>query len=212
MTEFELIVRAQAGDPGAFGPVAEMYQTAIYHLCCRMLGNASEAEDATQEAFLRAYSQLHRYDPGRPFKAWLFAVASHHCIDRLRQRRWRWLSLDEELLPTVSALPAAAPGPEDLALRRELCDEIAALLRGLAPQDRCAVVLHYWCGLSYAEIAEVLGSTVSAVKSRLHRARQTLGRRMAAEAGQRAPRPQASKQLLSVSATKKGSEPITLAA
>ena len=183
MEESELIGSVLAGDPAAFTPIVERHQTAVYHLCYRMLGNASEAEDAAQEAFVRAYSQLDRYDPARPFKTWLFAIASHYCIDRLRRRRWQWLSIDDEMLP----LRTAAPGPEDLALRHERQDEVAAWLALLPPKDRRAIVLHYWGGLSYAEIASVLGASVSAVKSRLHRARVTLGSRMAADVGRREP-------------------------
>jgi RNA polymerase sigma-70 factor (ECF subfamily) len=185
MVESELIASVRAGNLGAFTPIVETYQAAVYNLCYRMLGNAGEAEDAVQEAFLRAYSQLHRYDPARPFKTWLLAIASHHCIDRLRKRRWRWLSLDDEPLSEGEMWRAATPDPEDVALSHERRDEVATLLTHLAPQDRSAIVLHYWCGLSYAEIAIVLGASVSAVKSRLHRARAALGRRMAPEVGRR---------------------------
>ncbi len=76
---------------------------------------------------------------------------------------------------------SATPGPEEIALGHERRDEVTALLAVLAPVDRSAIVLRYWCGLSYAEIADVLGATASAVKSRLHRARAALGRRMTAE-------------------------------
>ena len=147
-----------------------------------MLGDAREAEDAAQETFLRAYSQFHRYDSTRPFKTWLFAIASHHCVDRLRKQRLRWLSLDDELSAEGEMWRSATPGPEEIALGHERRDEVTALLAVLAPADRSAIVLRYWCGLSYAEIADVLGATASAVKSRLHRARLALGRRMTAEA------------------------------
>ncbi|NTU66175.1 MAG: sigma-70 family RNA polymerase sigma factor, partial [Chloroflexi bacterium] len=130
------------------------------------------------------YGQLHRYDPSRPFKTWLFAIASHHCVDRLRKRRLKWLSLDDELLAEGEMWRSATPGPEEVVLDHERRDEITALLELLAPHDRGVIVLHYWSGLSYAEIADVLGTTVSAVKSRLHRAREKLGRRMTGEVGQ----------------------------
>ncbi len=164
-----------SGNQPAFTTFVETYQSAVYNLCYRMLGEAREAEDATQEAFLRAYSQLHRYDPERPFKTWLLAIASHYCIDRLRRRRQNWLSLDDELLAEREAWRASTPDPQEVALRREDSKEVAALLAGLAPKDRNAIVLHYWYGLSYEEIAGVVGSSVGAVKSRLHRARLTLG-------------------------------------
>jgi RNA polymerase sigma-70 factor (ECF subfamily) len=183
MIESELVADVCAGNPGAFAAFVEAYQAGVYNLCYRMLGDAREAEDAAQEAFLRAYSQFHRYDSTRPFKTWLFAIASHYCIDRLRKRRLRWLSLDDELLAEGEMWRSATPGPEEVALGHERRDEVTALQALLTPNDRGAIVLHYWCGLSYAEIADALGATVSAVKSRLHRARVMLGRRMTAEVG-----------------------------
>jgi RNA polymerase sigma-70 factor (ECF subfamily) len=181
MVESELIADVRAGNRGAFAALVETYQTGVYNLCYRMLGDAREAEDAAQETFLRCYSQLHRYDPSRPFKTWLFAIAGHHCVDRLRKRRLKWLSLDDELLAEGEMWRSTTPGPEEVVLDHERRDEVTALLARLAPHDCSVIVLRYWSGLSYAEIADVLGVTVSSVKSRLHRARVALGRRMTAE-------------------------------
>ncbi len=181
MQETELIANVRAGDARAFAALVATYQTGIYNLCYRMVGDAREAEDAAQETLLRAYSQFHRYDPDRPFKTWLFAIASHYCIDRLRKQRSGWLSLDDDLLAEGEMWRASTPGPEEIALRHERRDEVTTLLEQLAPKDRSAVVLRYWGDLSYVEIAAVCGTSVSAVKSRLHRARVALGRRMAAE-------------------------------
>jgi RNA polymerase sigma-70 factor (ECF subfamily) len=174
MTEGELVAGARAGSPTAFAALVEAYQRPIYNLCYRMLGDPGEAEDAAQEAFLRAYSQLHRYDPGRSFKTWLFAIASHHCIDRLRRRRVIWLGIDDEPLLTHPALLEPRPGPEQMAVRREEEAAIQGALAKLAPRDRSAIVMRYWYDMSYEEIARVTGSTASAVKSRLHRARVCL--------------------------------------
>jgi RNA polymerase sigma-70 factor (ECF subfamily) len=136
-----------------------------------MLGNAVEAEDAAQETFLKAYTHLNTYDPDRKFSSWLLAIASHHCIDRLRQRRWGWLSLDE--LPPWRWL-ANSSQPEEVVIRREEGGEVRQLLDQLPPHYRATVVLHYWYGLSYQEIAEAMETTESAVKSTLYRARQML--------------------------------------
>ncbi|MBI5713381.1 MAG: sigma-70 family RNA polymerase sigma factor, partial [Chloroflexi bacterium] len=173
MSESELVTRAQAGDAQAFTQLVELYQTPIYNLCYRMLGEAREAEDAAQETFLRAYAQLYRYQLGRSFKTWLFAIASHHCIDHLRKRRLLWLSLDEPLEPHP-ALNEPTPGPEDSSLRREQTQLVETMLKKLSPEDRSAVILRYWNDLSYEEIADATNSSVSAVKSRLHRARASL--------------------------------------
>jgi RNA polymerase sigma-70 factor, ECF subfamily len=175
MTEGELVASSRAGSTAAFTRLVEIYQTPIYNLCYRMLGDAGEAEDAAQEAFLRAYSQLHRYDPARPFKTWLFAIASHHCIDRLRRRHVTWLGIDEEPLLTHPALRESRPGPEQTVVRREEEAAVQAALAVLAPGDRSAIVMRYWYDMSYEEIARATGSTSSAIKSRLHRARVALG-------------------------------------
>lgn len=163
-----------AGDRRAFSRLVETYQTPLYNLCYRMLGNPHDAEEAAQEAFLRAFTRLGSYDPARPFKTWLFAIAHHYCIDRLRRRRLTWLSLDEEPAQDTAAWRSPAPTPEETAMRHERDAEIQALLTPLPPKDRSAVVMRYWYDLSYEEIAAATATTVSAVKSRLHRARCAL--------------------------------------
>lgn len=183
MTETELLTRARQGDPAAFGQVVEMFQAPIFNLCYRMLGDPNEAEDAAQEAFLRAYTQLARYDPARSFKTWLFAIASHHCIDLLRKRRITWVSTDnDEAELNHPALNDPAPGPERETARREQSRLIQHALARLAPDDRQALVLRYWYDFSYEEIADTLKTTVSAVKSRLHRARHALAAHLPAPA------------------------------
>ena len=176
------LARARAGDAQAFTRLVEAYQTPIYNLCYRMLGEAGEAEDAAQEAFLRAYTRLSRYDPQRSFKTWLFSIASHHCIDRLRKRRFAWLSLDEPP-PAHPALRDREPEPETAVVQREREAQISQLLARLPPDDRAVVVMRYWYDMSYEEISDATGTTVSAVKSRLHRARRALGELLAPDPG-----------------------------
>lgn len=165
----------------AFGRLVEAYQDPVYNLAYRMLGNGPEAEDAAQEAFIRAYRHLASYDPRRPFSTWLFSIASHYCIDRLRRRRIDWLPLKEEIAEPVR-LASASPNPESVVTERDREAWIQELMTDLSPQDRAAVILHYWYDYPYKEIAEILGLTVSAVKSRLYRARRALADQMEGEA------------------------------
>lgn len=175
--ESEWIRLAQQGDQTAFGHLVVTYQTPVYNLTYRMLGNAVEAEDAAQETFLRAYIHLRSYDPRRPFRSWLLSIASHYCIDRLRRQRLNWLSLEDEIAMPYE--PASdCPSPETVLTQREQTVQIQRLLAALSPTDRAAITFCYWYDCSYEEIAEMLNLTVSAVKSRLHRARQTLARMM----------------------------------
>ncbi len=168
-----LVERVTRGDQAAFGELVTKYQTPIYNLTYRMLGNAGEAEEAAQEAFLRAYTRLHSFDRKRAFKTWLFSIASNYCIDLLRKRRLTWLSLDEPI-PHHPNLVDGQAGPERSAVKSERDAAVQDMLAQLAPKDRIMIVLRYWYDYSYDEIAETTGASVSAVKSRLHRARHTL--------------------------------------
>ena len=168
-----LVQHTLAGDQQAFGELVQRYERDVFNLAYRMLNERGEAEDAAQEAFLRAYANLDRYDQERSFKTWVLSIASNHCIDRLRRRRLTWLSL-EEPLPPHPALTSDIPGPEEAALTNERNVLVQELLEHLSPDYRLAVVLRYWYELSYAEIADMLDTTESAIKSRLFRARQAL--------------------------------------
>lgn len=162
-------------DQDAFAEIVYSFQDAVYNLCYRMLGERTEAEDATQEAFIRAYNNLDRYDTGRSFKTWLLSIASNHCIDRLRKRRMKYLSLDEPLPSNMQlAISSDIPNPEVQAARNERSEYIQDMLDELPEDDRAGIILKYWYDYSYAEIAEVLDTTESAIKSRLFRARRAL--------------------------------------
>jgi RNA polymerase sigma-70 factor (ECF subfamily) len=180
--EAEWIKQARAGDQVAFGRLVTAYQTPVYNLSYRMLGNASEAEEAAQEAFLRAYMHLRSYDPNRPFRSWLLSIASHYCIDRLRRRRITWLSFEDEIA-APERLASDRPRPEAEVMQQEREEYIQQLLAALSPTDRAAITLRYWYDYSYEEIAEALNLTVSAVKSRLHRTRRALAKIIEGETG-----------------------------
>lgn len=165
------IVMAQKGDPEGFTNLVESYQTPVYNLCYRMLGNATEAEDAAQEAFLRAYTSIKRYDKDRPFATWLLSIAAHYCIDQIRKRRMSIISMED--LPYLE-LSDDSPGPESTVALIEDRQRIQSMLDVLSPLDRAAVVMYYWYEFSYEEIGQSLNLTLSAVKSRLHRARRSM--------------------------------------
>ena len=171
------VQRTLAGDPQAFGELVQRYERDVFNLAYRMLNDRGEAEDAAQEAFLRAYANLDRYDVTRSFKTWVLSITSNHCIDRLRRRRLTWLSL-EEPLPPHPALTSDIPGPEEATLTNERNQLVQDMLAELSSEYRLAVVLRYWYELSYAEIAEMLDTTESAIKSRLFRARQLLANQL----------------------------------
>jgi RNA polymerase sigma-70 factor (ECF subfamily) len=167
--------QASQGDEQAFARLVEVFQVPVYNLCYRMLGEPAEAEDAAQESFLKAFRGVRRYDPERRFGSWILSVAAHESIDRLRRRRHP--SLDLEVVEGESPLPDSAPGPEAMAMLREQEDRVALLLDRLSPLDRAIISLKYWYDMPLEEIAQDLGLSTSAVKSRLHRSRRELAER-----------------------------------
>lgn len=165
---------AQNGNQEAINQMIVTYQQSVFNLCYRMLGETTEAEDATQEALVKAVLNLRTYDTERPFKPWLLRIASNECIDRIRRRRpttsldgmgedgaWEWQA-------------GHSPTPEASLLQAEEQTRIRLLLETLPPVERTIITLFYWEGLSYNEIGEITGLTVSAIKSRLFRARRAM--------------------------------------
>lgn len=175
--ELALVTRAVAGDEHAFAELVTRYQTAVYNLAYRMLGDAAEAEDAAQEVFLRMYRRLATYDSEHRFSTWVLSIASHYCIDLLRRKR-PWLVPLENI---SSWMRARGRGPEALALAREQQDTVRALLAKLPEHYRLVLLLRYWHDLGYEEIAQVVNLPVSTIKARLHRARNALAALMGGE-------------------------------
>jgi RNA polymerase sigma-70 factor (ECF subfamily) len=178
------VEQARAGDQAAFARLVAAYQGPVFNLAYRMLGNPGDAEDAAQETFLRAYDRLGSYEIDRKFSSWILSIASHYCIDQLRRRRLPLESLDD--MPVWRDLPSDDQEPEDAALQGEQERALQHALAQLPPAYRLPVILRYWNDLSYEEIAEATQSTVSAIKSRLHRARLMLAE--ALEVGATTPR------------------------
>ena len=176
------ILQAQQGSDEAFTVLVETYQKPVFNLCYRMLGSADLAEDAAQEAFLRAYKNLQRYDIHRSFVTWLLSIAAHYCIDNLRRKKLPTFSLHDDEGNAREYIPdAGAVLPEGAAIYSERQEYIQSLLASLNETDRAALILRYWHDYSEVEIAEALDLTVSAVKSRLHRSRRKLGELWQAE-------------------------------
>jgi RNA polymerase sigma-70 factor (ECF subfamily) len=171
-----LIARSRKGDLAAFNILVERYQNPLYNLCFRMLGSREGAEDATQDAFISSYRNLERFR-GEAFRPWLFRIAVNACYDELRRRRSRpAVSLDEPRgeggLPID--VPSRSETPESGAERLELADALREALAALPHDQRLVVILRDVQGLEYAEIAQVTGTSLGTVKSRLNRARRRL--------------------------------------
>jgi RNA polymerase sigma-70 factor (ECF subfamily) len=178
--------RAKAGDVEAFEVLVRRYERWVFTLALRMLGDRLDAEDMAQEIFLKAYRGLAGFRGGARFSTWLYAIASHHCLNHLTSRTARWRRLrrvdDPATGPAASALDRIAdeaPGPDVTAERQELRRVIQEELLQLTGDHRIVVVLRDIHGLSYEHIADTLGIELGTVRSRLHRARMELKARLA---------------------------------
>ncbi len=171
--EREWVRRAKAGDQAAFGEIVHSHQQAVFNVAYRLLENVHDAEDAAQEAFLRAYQFLGTFDLDRPLAPWLKQISANVCLNRLEGRK-ALSSLDEELAP----LPDPNPSPEALSIRRDRDQRIRFELQRLEPRHRIVIELRHFQGLSYEQIAHELNQPVSDVKSNLYRARRLLADRL----------------------------------
>ncbi len=166
------IERARHGDEEAFTMLVDTYQTPVFNLCYRMLGESTAAEDAAQETFWRVWQKIKSYDPQRSFSTWVLSIAAHYCIDQQRKQKIAIFELDE--YPDFDLGDPHMPNPEITVITNDEEETLHGMINQLNPPDRAAVILKYWYGCSEEEISQMLSLTVSAVKSRLHRARRQL--------------------------------------
>jgi len=178
----ELTRRCLAGDERAYRELVKRYERQVYSLALRMLRVREDAEDLTQETFVRMFKALDRYDPSRPFPAWLFTIAARLSIDHIRRRRLKTVSIFRQDPGTeeehVLELEDTTPGPAELAERSEEERATEALIAALPEHYRVVVLLRHQQGLSYEEIAEALRLPLGTVKARIHRARALLRDRL----------------------------------
>jgi RNA polymerase sigma-70 factor (ECF subfamily) len=164
-----------------FDELVRRYYRQAYNLAYRLTGNAADAEDLVQDAFLRAYRFFDRYDRSMPFMNWFSRILTNLYIDEYRRRgRLKTISLDEPLTTnegeegTTLDIPDPGLSPLEIALDKVYIDAIHEGLQHLAPEFRTAVVLADIQGHSYEEIAEMMGTSIGTVRSRIHRGRKQL--------------------------------------
>ena len=183
-----LVARARAGDEEGFRLLIRRYKSDVFRLAYRILKNREDAEDASQDVFIRLHRSLGQYDPKHAFRSWLLRITHNLCIDHLRRRRMTTVSLDEPIrrgdgevdweLPDPGAedpLEAAARGEERVMLEE-------AIAR-LGPALRSAITLRHVHGLRYEEIAETLDVPLGTVKVRIFRARAALAEMLGGRLG-----------------------------
>jgi RNA polymerase sigma-70 factor (ECF subfamily) len=166
------VSRAREGDAAAFEAIYNRYERRIYAFVYRLMGNAEDAYDLTQDTFVKAYMALPRTAPDLNLSAWLHRIASNTCMDVLRRRKLiRWLPWE-----TFDTNPALEPPADDDPVGEynqvETSGEVQTVLNRLSAKHRMALVLKEYQGMSCDEIGDVMGASRSAVKSLLFRARE----------------------------------------
>ncbi|MFK3937537.1 RNA polymerase sigma factor SigW [Alkalihalobacillus sp. NPDC078783] len=178
----KLIIEVKKGDTESFGELVELFKDKVYQVAYRMVGHPQEAQDVAQEAFLRAYTNLDKFDMDRKFSTWLFRIATNVAIDRLRKKKPDFYLEDKvkgtEGLTYESQLAADQELPEDQVVNLEMQEWIQSEINQLPLKYRSAVILKYIEDLSLKEISEILDMPISTVKTRIHRGREALRKRM----------------------------------
>lgn len=178
-TDEELLIRFRAGQTEAFGKLVRRYERELYGYLRRYLGDENLAEDVFQNTFLQLFQKCHQYEPGRPVRPWLYTIATHQAIDMLRRTGRRLAtSLDQvrdadangELHTLLDLVRSTADDPFERLYGQERRDYVRAGVDALPDHLRKTLILAYYQGLKYREIAEVLDIPVGTVKSRLHMA------------------------------------------
>ena len=170
------------GDQDAFAEVIELYKDKVFQICFRMLGNRHEAEDISQEAFIRAYVNIHTFNQKRKFSTWLYRIATNLCIDRIRKKKPDYY-LDAEVkgtegLTMYSQVAAEGQLPEEEVEEMELQNEIQRQIMKLPDKYRSVIVLKYIEELPLQEISEILDLPLGTVKTRIHRGREALRKQL----------------------------------
>jgi RNA polymerase sigma-70 factor (ECF subfamily) len=180
----ELMLRVKTGDVAAFETLVEKYKQPVVNLVARTISDLTEAEDLAQNVFVQAYKSAGRYAASAKFSTWLFTIARNLCLNELRRRsRHPADSLDapvggEEDTPARQLPDSRAEGPAEALLQGELLAKIEEALADLPESQRTALLLFREKDMAYEDIAEVMGTSLSATKSLIHRARETMKLRL----------------------------------
>jgi RNA polymerase sigma-70 factor (ECF subfamily) len=166
-----LVNKILKGDLDAYTELIQDHQVSVFNVCFRILGNRQAAEDLSQEAFLRAFQQLRKYDPDRPFGPWVRTLTANLCYNYLKKRRLERVPLQDE---KDQYLEKPNNSPEILLEVSQENRKLYQALWKLPDSQRIALELRHFQGLSYIEMAEALKLPINTVRSHLHRGRQKL--------------------------------------
>jgi RNA polymerase sigma-70 factor (ECF subfamily) len=173
-TDHELLEGCRRGEPEALRELFESHKDKVYSIALRYSGDSAVAMDIAQDVFLKLFSAIHNFRGGANFDSWLYRIVVNSCLDQKRRTR-RLIPLVDGLLDALQSPGASAL---DEVVRSELTSRLRSAVARLPAEQRIVIVLRYTQGLSYDEIAEILGCSTGTVASRLNRIHKTLGRRL----------------------------------
>lgn len=168
-TDYDLVRECMEGNTESFSDLVSRYKKLVYSVVCKFAKDNEEAEDLSQEVFIKIYKSLGRYSPEFRFSTWTVKVATNICLDFARKKKLNYVSIDE-----FENTVGDDNSPEDMLLQKEKVLNVRAAIDSLPEIYRTPIVLYHHKGMSYKEIAEALGKPVSIVKNRIFRARNTL--------------------------------------
>jgi len=177
--DVDLMLKFQAGDVSAFEQLMRKHQKSVINTIYRFIGNRADAEELAQEVFLKAYNSVQKYKPKAKFSTWLYKIVTNLCLNELRRKRFEMVSLDDLAEETNDVIDAEQIPPDIALERKELAFCVKKSVELLPEKQRMALILREYDGLSYKEIAEVMGCSVVSVQSRLQRAKANLKEKLA---------------------------------
>ncbi len=179
----EVIRKCQNGTAEAFAPIVEKYERQIFSYVYKFFFGAymkEEAEDSTQEIFIKAYSNMDTFDlsRGTKFSTWLYTIARNHCLSVLRRHSRRSKMIDTEVSEPQDLPDSKSSSPQEKVMEKELSQKVANALALQSEEQKSTVLFQYYEGLTYGEIAHIRNCSIGTVKSRLARAREKLHRNL----------------------------------
>jgi RNA polymerase sigma-70 factor (ECF subfamily) len=170
MTDLELINACLDGDQEAFAELITRYKNLVYSLILRKTKDSDEANDFAQDVFIKIYKNLHAYSPEYKFSTWVIRITTNHIIDQHRKKKQETVSLEDHAYD----LPDASASPETVYIKSEQTKRINKIVDELPSMYKIPILLYHQQGLSYQEIAEIIGEPLSKVKNRIFRGRKLL--------------------------------------
>lgn len=171
--EKTLIIQCLSGDQEAYRALFDRYFDELHRTAYVLMKSPADADDVVQEAFIRTFQALDRYDLNRPFRPWIHRILLNVCKDHWKRRKWFFIPLEQ----AYNVSDTEAPNPEASLLKDEELQRLARAVRELSPKHQAVVVLYFLNGMKIADVAEAVGVPEGTVKSRLHHAVKALRRR-----------------------------------